>query len=164
LEQIEERLMDARPVADANVFEFFSTFERDSVFEKAKIELSKRLRKDTRVALHISGKNNEVKTFSHIFGPYSSFLNRMLVFLLYRCGAFSITMLDLATTVRRHGAPRENVLCRYGADPLGHLCAMFSDVERVEERFKDMRKSQAQKPQQLWAPGTFPHYSMPVKG
>ena len=41
---------------------------------------------------------------------------------------------------------------------------MFSDVERVEERFKDMRKSQAQKPQQLWEPGTFPHYSMPVKG
>lgn len=164
LEQIEESLMGARPEVGENVFEFFSTFERDKVFEDAKKELSKRLRKDTRVALHISGKDNEVKTFSHIFGPYSSFLNRMMVFLLYRCGAFSISMTDLATAVRRHGAPGENVLCRYGADPLGHLCAMFSDVDRVEERFKDMRKSQAQKPQQLWEPGTFPHYSMPMKG
>lgn len=161
LEQVEERFVEEWLGAGVNAFEFFSTFEGDKIFEKAKTELSKRLRKDTRVALHISGKEGDVKTFSHIFGSYSSFLNRMLVFLLYKCGAFSISLTDLATTVSRHGAPSENVLCRYGADPLTHLRAMFSDVECVEKRFNDIRKCQAQMPHPFWEPGTFPHYSIP---
>jgi hypothetical protein len=163
LEEVEEKFEEALRSRDPgeDAFNFFSKFEGDEIFENARAELSKRIRKDTRVALHISGKDGKVKTFSHIFGPYSSFLNRMMVFLLYKCGAFSISMADLATAVRRHGAPPENVLCRYGADPLAHLRAMFSDVERVEEQLINIRKCQGQKPKQFWQPGTFPHYSDP---
>jgi hypothetical protein len=165
LEEVEGKLAEAwsKKGPGASAFEFFTEFEGDKRFAKAKIELSKRVRKDTRVALHISGKHGEVKTFSYIFGPYSSFLNRMMVFLLYRCGAFSISMVDLAKAVNRHRVPRENVLCRYGADPLAHLRSMFSDVERVEGQLTDMRKRQEQKPQQLWQPGAFRSY-LTLKG
>lgn len=169
LERVEEKFEKAwaKQGNDANAFEFFSEFENEklageSILEKAKIELSKRIRKDTRVALHISGKDGKVQTFSYIFGPYSSFLNRMMVFLLYRCGAFSISFKDLKTTVSQHGAPSTNVLCRYGADPLGHLRELFDDVACIDKRFAYMKKYQEQEPHQFWEPGTFPHYS--VKG
>lgn len=166
LEAVEEKLAEAwdKQGSKANAFKFFSEFESDipekeRILEKARIQLSKRIRKDTRVALHISGKDGKLKAFPQIFGPYSSFLNRMMVFLLYRCGAFSISFADLKTTVKRHGAESANVLCRYGADPLGHLGAMFVDFARVRKRLADLKKHQEQMPQQFWQPGTFPHYS-----
>lgn len=160
LEKVEERLAERwrDRGAGSNAFEFFSDVEED-ILGLAKKELSERIRKDTRVALHISGKNSHVKTFSYIFGPYSSFLNRMMLFLLYRCGALSISLTDLETAVRRHGTPRANVLCRYGADSLTHIRAMFADVHSIEERLVSLKECQEQKPQRIWEPGTFPHYS-----
>lgn len=67
LEEVEGKLAEAwsKKGPGANAFEFFTEFEGDKRFAKAKIELSKRVRKDTRVALHISGKHGEVKTFSY---------------------------------------------------------------------------------------------------
>jgi hypothetical protein len=164
LESVEKRFAEAWPKRGdgANAFEYFREVEEETLAQ-ARIELSNRIRKDTRVALHISGKRGEVKTFSHIFGPHSSFLNRMMVFLLYRCGAISISFADLETAVRLHGAPRENVFCRYGADPLAHLCEIFVDVEYVEERLTQLKVCQEQKPQRFWVPGTFPQYYS-VKG
>lgn len=158
---IEERFAEAleKLDKDANLFKLFRKFERIEIFNKAKRELSNRIRKDTRVALHISGKDGKVTTFPYIFGPYSSFLNRMLVFLLYRCGAFSISFKDLKSTVSQHGAPRKNVLCRHGADALGHLQTMFVDFDSVKKRFAELKKYQEQSPQQFWVPGTFPRYS-----
>lgn len=160
LEQVEERFAEAWPKkgSGANAFDFFSEFEGDEIFEKARIELSKRIRKDTRVALHISGKLGGVKAFPQVFGPHSSFLNRMMLYLLYRCGAFSISFADLETAVGLHGVPRANVLCRYGAEPLTHLRAMFVDVDHIEERLTQLKACQEQKSQRFWEPGTFPHY------
>jgi hypothetical protein len=62
--------------------------------------------------------------------------------------------------VSQHGAPSTNVLCRYGADPLGHLREMFDDVASIDKRLANMKKYQEQRPYQFWEPGTFPHYSM----
>jgi hypothetical protein len=161
LEEVEEKFTEAwaKKGSGANAFQFFSEFGEANIIENARIELSRRIRKDTRVALHIRGKDGDIKTFSHIFGPYSSFLNRMMTFLLYRCGAFSISMADLAVTVSRHGAPRENVLCRYGTDALAHLHSMFSDIEPIMGRLTEIKACQEQRPQRLWQPGTFPYPS-----
>lgn len=146
-----------------NAFEFFSSFDDQAILENAKTELSKRIRKDTRVALHVRGKNQEIKKFSDIFGPYSSFLNRMMTFLLFKCGAFSLSMEDLESAVRRHGAPDANVLCRYGTDALGQLHSMFNDIGNIKDRLKEIKTCQKQRPQRLWAPGTFPDPSQ-LKG
>jgi len=163
LEEVEERLTVAwnnkGPLG--NAFEFFSNFEEREILENARVELSRRIRKDTRVALHIRGKNQEVKRFSDIFGPYSSFLNRMMTFLLFKCGAFSLSMEDLELAVRRHATPRANVLCRYGTDAIGHLHSMFSDIDNIKDRLVEIKTCQKQRPQRLWAPGTFPDPSQP---
>ena len=165
LEEVEENLnkawQDKGP--RANAFEFFSDFEERDILENARVELYKRLRKDTRVALHVRGKNQEVKRFSDIFGPSSSFLNRMMTFLLFKCGAFSLSIEDLELTVKRHATPHENVLCRYGTDAIGHLHSMFSDIDNIKDRLMEIKTCQKQRPQRLWAPGTFPDPSQ-LKG
>jgi hypothetical protein len=96
-----------------------------------------------------------MKSFSRIFEPRSSFLNRLMIFLLYKCGAFSISLMNLETAVREHGVPATNVLCRHGADPLSNLGAMFIDFNRVKKRLTEMQELQAQEPRPLWRPGTF---------
>jgi hypothetical protein len=162
LESIEERLADEwfKRGPDANAFEFFS--EVTEVLMPAQEELLKRIRKDTSVVLHITGKRGEVKSISDIFGPSSSFQNRMTAFLLYSCGAFSPSLDPLETAVMKAGVPIENVLCRYGANPLAHLCSMFADVDQVNARLKQIEENQSQTPELYWEPGTFRQY--PVKG
>ena len=107
----------------------------------AKLALSNRIRKDTRVTLHLRGKDNNIKAFPQIFGPSSSFLNRLLTFLLYRCGAFAIDFSKLSNVVDRHQVPPENVLCRYGAHTIEHFLALFVRPAAVSSRLKNMKKS-----------------------
>jgi hypothetical protein len=163
LETMEDKLtkaLDEKGRA-ANLFDLFCEFEADPIFSRARLELSNRIRKDTRVGLHIAGKNRDMKSFSQIFGPFSSFLNRMLLFLLYRCGAFSIYFDDLKAAVRTHSAVPQNVFCRYGPDSLAHLRAIFNDVCILDERLTELSRSQHQEPKRFWEPGCFRHYSDP---
>jgi hypothetical protein len=156
LKEVEERLWEdwGKEGINANVFKLFKRVEGE-ILSQAKQNLSMRIRKDTRVALHISGKEGKVKTFPQIFGSTSSFLNRMMVFLLYRCGAFSISFTDLEAAVRRYETSSKNVLCRYGADPLEHLRAMFIDFNRIQRRLIKIKECQAQEPRPFWEPGIF---------
>ena len=85
-----------------NVFGLLAAVEKE-LLGPAKIALSNRIRKDTRVTLHLRGKDNNIKAFPQIFGPSSSFLNRLLTFLLYRCGAFAIDFSKLSNVVDASG-------------------------------------------------------------
>src|SRR5260370_32364129 len=123
--------------------------------------LGNRIRKDTRVTLHLRGSKNEVKSFQDIFGPHSSFLHRLITYLLYRCGAFALEFSDLPTAVSRRHVDPSNVICRHGADTLENLTSLFVDPRTVALRFATMKKKQLQSPQRLWKPGTFVHYSNP---
>lgn len=136
-----------------NVFELFR--QLDSELKQPRERLARRLRKDTHVVLHISGSSGKVKTFSHIFGPFSSFLNRMITYLLFRCGAFSISFLDLPAAVRHYKIPSSNVLCRHGTGTIKHLQAMFTDFAQIEDRITEMKTSQQQTNQLCWEPGAF---------
>jgi hypothetical protein len=68
---------------------------RNGLLDSAKKELRERIRKDTEVTLHLRGANGEIKTFDQIFGRNSSFLNRLLTYLLYRSGAFALEFSEL---------------------------------------------------------------------
>jgi hypothetical protein len=131
----------------------------DRYLRRPMVRLRQRLRKDTRVTLHLRGRNNEVKHFPYIFSRYSSFLHRLIVYLLYRCGSFSLDFSELSDAVRRHKVLPANVLCRYGAKTLDHLKAMFVDPSAIEQRLLDMKQAQNQTTTRCWAPGTFRHYS-----
>jgi hypothetical protein len=160
LEEVESRFADAIHLLgrEANVFDLLQDRE-DSLLRKAIERLGNRIRKDTRVTLHLRGRNNEATNFQYIFGAHSSFLHRLIAYLLYRCGAFAMDFSDLATAVSRHHVDASNVLCRYGANTLEHLQSFFVDPSTVAPRFVEMKAKQLQAPQRLWTPGTFPHYS-----
>lgn len=143
---------------DDNVWDLLVSAE-DRYLKRPMVRLSQRLRKDTRVTLHLRGRDNDVKHFAHIFGRYSSFLHRLVVYLLYRCGAFSLDFSELSEAVKQHKVSPENVLCRYGGKTLEHLKATFVDPSPIEERLLEMRKKQKQATARCWAPGTFRHYS-----
>jgi hypothetical protein len=139
---------------DANMFELFRSVELE-LLGPAKAELSNRIRKDTHVTLHLRGRNGEIKAFSEIFGRHSSLLNRLITYLLYRCGAFAPDFSDLSTAVTRHNVPPENVLCRYGANTIEHLNALFVDSAVIKKRLAVMKEKEAQTARQLWPPGVF---------
>lgn len=160
LEQTEESLSEqiGRRGRDANFFELFEELEADGVLDTPKGELQQRIRKDTRVTLHLRGKNGEIKTFPQIFGRNSSFLNRLLTYLLYRTGAFALEFIDLGRAVTRQDVPPANVLCRYGANTIEQVTELFSDPKLVEPRLIELKEEQGQRPERLWAPGVFKHY------
>jgi len=155
LEKVETHLATERLKLDqdANLFEFFNQLRE--VLEPAREELLKRIRKDTSVVLHIAGKHGKVKSISDIFGPSSSFQNRMMAFLLYSCGAFSPSFDSLETALKKSRIPKANVLCRYGTDTLSHLSLMFMEMDQVVARLTQLKENQEQKPELFWEPGTF---------
>lgn len=160
LENVERLLWAANRRAGAKA-NLFSLFQRDetTLLRNAKSRLEKRIRKDTQVILHLSGRNKEIKHFEQIFGLYSSFLNRLLIYLLYRCGAFALDFSELNDAVRRHQVASNCVICRYGANTSEHLLSSFVNGSVVARRLTKMKEMQIQSPQRLWTPGIFRHYS-----
>jgi hypothetical protein len=144
---------------DANVFELFRSVEEE-LLSSARQKLRDRIRKDTAVTLHLRGRNAEIKTFSQIFGRHSSFLHRLITFLLYRCGAFAIEFSKLDEAIDRQKVARDHVLCRYGAKTLSHLHALFLDPQVVSDRLAEVKERKLQTARRQWSPGVFRHYSM----
>jgi hypothetical protein len=157
LEDLEAQMRDRLGgiASTSNLFPIFRAMDSD-LLANARAALAARVRKDTSVVLHISGKNKRTTSLSDIFGPTSSRLNRLLAYLLHRCGAFATSLSDLDDCVRTHRATADAVLCRHGANTREHLRAMIADYDQVEERLGDMMRMQAQSADRLWTPGAFP--------
>jgi hypothetical protein len=160
LESIEsyfsQALDDSSP--DVNVFDLLRAND-NTLLRMPREQLANRIRKDTRVTLHLLGREKDVTKFPSIFGRHSSFLHRLITYLLYRCGAFDLNFSELDAAVGRHNVDPSNVLCRYGADTLGHLKSLFVDPDTVTTRLAEMKHRELQKPNRFWIPGTFPQYS-----
>lgn len=158
LERVEayfHRKLNDRPNQD--IFKLLQTSE-NKILHDAKSRLHDRIRKDTKVTLHLRGRENKATTFSYIFGPHSSFLHRVITFLLYRCGAFALDFGELNRAVKRHQVETKFVLCRYGANTIEHLSNLFVSPKSMARRFEEMKENQSQVPERLWLPGTFPQY------
>jgi hypothetical protein len=142
--------------SDANLLTYFRHIE-STLLVAPKVSLRNRLRKDTAVTLHIAGSEKEApKDLIDIFGPTSSVLNRLLIYLLYRCGAISIDRRPLAQAISGAHVTPDHVLCRHGCDTKSHLEHIFKDYAKIEPVFENMKKNQAQHPKRRWAPGYFP--------
>jgi hypothetical protein len=70
VEEIERRFSEeiVRRGVAKNVFGLLEAVEKE-LLGPAKLALSNRIRKDTRVTLHLRGKDNNIKAFPQIFGP-----------------------------------------------------------------------------------------------
>lgn len=141
----------------ANAYPMFEAFQAD--LQKPLERLSDRLRKDTRVVLHIRGKDGRARTLRDIFARGSSLLNRLMTYLLFRCGAYSISLAPLPDVVARLAAPAESVLIRHGTKSMEHLTSMFTDVEEIEIRLNTMQSVATQPAERSWFPGSFRHFS-----
>lgn len=117
----------------------------------------RRLRKDTKVFLHLGGSKGENTDFSAAFGDGSSFLNRYMLFLLYRCGAFTPIFDSLDKAVAMTQVAPSGIICRHGADTLTGIKSLFqaSDRKNVEKRLLKMKKSQLQLPRPVFELGFF---------
>jgi hypothetical protein len=120
--------------------------------------LSKRIRKDTRVTLHLRGSKPSANAgLADVFRNTSSFTNRLLLYLLFRCGAFVPRFDELEAVVRDHSGPAQTIICRYGTDALAHVRSTFADAEEVMKDLNRLRQAQAQSDQRVWDLGVFPN-------
>lgn len=147
-------LSHCRKLKNDNPFDLFASGSH-SMLAEAEQQLQRRIRKDTKVYMHLSGKGERNTLLAQAFGPGSSFLNRLTLYLLYRCGAFVPAFGSLEELIKRTHVPLSNVVCRHGADPVRHLESLFADSTRFRKRAATLRKKQQQKPELWFDPGFF---------
>jgi hypothetical protein len=165
LEHAEARLYELykerESLTSESIFQAFRDLERDEPFlSRALVALSARIRKDTRVVLHLRGGAHDANaSLADVFGNKSSFANRMLLYLLYRCGAFTPTFASLNDVVRDHHTSPSHVVARYGPPRGAHVLQLFGNAPEVAKRLGELDNDQLQKVRLEWEPGAIPHYS-----
>jgi len=95
-------------------------------FDSAIDALRKRLRRDTEAILHL-----KVRRLSELFEPGTSrisFQNKVLVYLLYRCGGFVPSNLTEKALIEQYGIATKRVIRRHGTLRDTQLKAMMSDT------------------------------------
>ena len=136
----------------------FDYFVNCSFLSEALAALKLRIRKDTRVFLHLGGVDGANRDFYSAFRGRSSFLNRLMLYLLYRCGAFSPTFGDLLTPIQTFALSPQNVICRHGARTGKHLSEIFSDSMWLKYKMRSMGNAAAQTAELQFPPGFFRSY------
>ncbi|SDZ64567.1 FAD dependent oxidoreductase [Variovorax sp. YR266] len=108
-------------------FEALGTKSKTKVeFESACERLRRRLRRDTDVILRL-----QVKKLSQLFDPKTSrisFQNKLLVYMLYKCGGFVPSTFDEKKLVQQHGIPESLVIRRHGTYRDEQLEDMLSET------------------------------------
>ncbi|WP_156656304.1 NAD(P)-binding protein [Mycobacterium sp. 852002-51152_SCH6134967] len=98
-------------------------FAHDADLRSVRDDLWQRLRNDTMVILHL--KKN--RTFASIFEQESaSFQNRLMTFLLYRCGGFIPSNKDMNDLATEYSVPERRIIIRHGTERLEGLNAVLT--------------------------------------
>jgi hypothetical protein len=129
----------------------------DADFHALEEKLSHRLRKDVDVILHGAGKEGNNKSIEALFAVGSSILHRFLLYLLYKRHAFTISFDELRDVARKRKGSNPQLICRHGTDRMKNVLDLFLNQESVRVRLAAMDEGQAQRADQLWRPGSFPH-------
>lgn len=125
-------------------------------FEAALDVLRRRLRRDTDAILRL-----RVRKLSELFDPATtriSFQNKLLVYLLYKCGGFVPSTHEEAKLVKQHGIPEGRVIRRHGTFRDEQLKDMLSEglykaIEKRRGRASPDPFSQTDRPR--WPGGYF---------
>jgi hypothetical protein len=119
------------------MFAAFEMLKDQPEFETACDELKRRLRRDTDVILHL-----KKRMLAELFEDKSlkiAFQNRLLIFLLYKCGGFVPTCDAVEDIARIHGIPIDHVINRHGTKRDENLTQVLSGKlsEEVRAHFAD---------------------------
>ena len=140
-----------------NIFDALVSTE-SRLLTSALNRLKARIRKDTRVILHLTGRvGNKNTRLRDVFGNTSSFMNRLLLYLLYRSGAFVPCFDSLDKVVREHRGPSESVICRHGGDAMAHVKRAFIDASLIQGALDRFKAAPSQLMRREWEPGCFPN-------
>jgi hypothetical protein len=136
--------------------EVFKAQDSSKAMQLALKNIGARIRKDTHTLLH--ARHPDPIRFA-LDEQRNSFLNKLLLYLLYRSGAVAPTSLPLEEVLQDNEVDPAHVICRYGADTLKHTVAIFSDVAYVQSKLEAMgesaKKSVQQVPTPSWDLGFF---------
>ncbi|MFH6786299.1 MULTISPECIES: FAD-dependent oxidoreductase [Methylobacterium] len=122
--------------------------------------LSNRLRRDTDAILHM-----KIKKISELFNTDSiriSFQNKLLVYLLYKCGGFIPSTADEGKIRSEHAIPDDRILRRHGTDRLGQLQNLLSsELSSIIKNYRESSFSYSfrQTDKALWPGGYFGFFS-----
>ncbi|WP_156330056.1 NAD(P)-binding protein [Bosea vaviloviae] len=122
------RLRKLRDMNGAAQFEALEKLWRDPSPSGLRVvgdALAMRLRRDTEAVLHL-----KVRRMADLFGSASlriSFQNKLLVYLLYKCGGFVPSDHDLDRLKREHNVEDRRVIRRHGTNARADLAAVLSD-------------------------------------
>jgi hypothetical protein len=133
--------------------------ELGAILKAAINRLHNRLRKDVSAVLHARGRNSPTGSIEAIFGNSSSFFNRVLLYLLYRAGAFSVRFDELSKCMSDLSVSKERLVTRYGTAAIDHVSGHFSDVGIVAARLAEIKEKNEQVSDRLWPLGFFPYVS-----
>jgi hypothetical protein len=147
-----------RPLLDRaskgeNMFDAFVSVKSTELGSAIEL-LRARIRKDTTVVLHIASRTGTRKEFREAFGPTSSFMNRLLLFMLHSCDAFSLCFDEL--TKAKEANREATVICRHGPNPMNHLRSAFASETRIGPALEALKAAQGQAVQRYWEIGHFP--------
>lgn len=125
-------------------------------FEEVRKELFSRLRRDTEVILHL-----RVKKLSELLDPETtriSFQNKLLVYLLYKCGGFTPSSLDETDLVVQYAIHSDRIIRRHGTtrdEQLNSILsgALYGAIEKRRGNAKPDPFTQIDK--QRWTGGYF---------
>lgn len=123
--------------------------------------LHHRLRNDTTVILRLRPQDYEYENFTGIFDQEnSSFQNRLLAFLLYKCGAFYASTREICSLAAEHSVEDDRIIRRHGTDKIDVVKSVLN--KKLHERLvamgeiaKDNPAEYSGTPEILWSGGYF---------
>lgn len=119
--------------------------------------LSHRVRKDTTVVLHAQGATKGgSRSMAKIFGYQSAIANRLILYTLYRSGAFLIRFNDLDAVKREFTVVSDAVIQRYGTAAREVVLDLFTDPAIIKPRLDEMKELNEQSTEHLFPLGSFP--------
>jgi FAD-NAD(P)-binding len=121
-------LQEKYPEPAPDMFAAFEALERNEPKEFAEVreELTRRLRRDTNVILHLHEHR-----FAGLFEEKTlkiSFQNRLLIYLLYKCGGFVPTFTDIDKLAAMHGVSKDHIIRRHGTETDENLQNLLSST------------------------------------
>jgi hypothetical protein len=130
-------LQENFPEPTSGMFAAFEALDLEQEFQPACDELKQRLRRDTDVILHL-----KKRMLAELFDdPHLkiAFQNRLLIYLLYKCGGFVPSCTEISALAQMHGIPEGQIVRRHGTMRDENLALLLSDglKQEVTKHFDD---------------------------
>jgi hypothetical protein len=162
LEEVEDRMrsivvdIGAEPGKDLKTIVEQSNQDLIALVHAASQRLSHRVRKDTTVVLHAQGIDRSPRSVAKIFGYPSAIANRLLLYMLYRAGAFLVRFTDIESVKREFAVSAVAVVQRHGASAREAVLDLFVEPTILVSSLDEMKKRNDQSVDHLFPLGSFP--------